>query len=364
MSDSACGSETTHPVIRLADAIWDVCDSANELAHRVEGLDRSITVQHANVGLDDAIPVFETPQQARNRHEEAKANFRATIGTAIAAIPGIDQYVAPIAKTQPGEWTSGLKAELIGLRDAGTYMEHCRDQMQPFLNELHGRRSFLLKLDCSALDKEQETHNEMSKVAALLARLTRKKKGHSDPHLRAWTQDDLDETIREYKAKRASSYRDLVAAVRANKPGAKKDAQRLYGRNAIARALGVKSPHMVSKSSAWDQIANDLGFRLNRGKIMGTRHTRRPCKIGLDMAIEQQSQRADGEDDHRRADGQLEDEERQETLRQISRLANAGKKPEDRVKNREAAQQLLSRLESGENTDDEARKVVEMILNP
>jgi hypothetical protein len=72
----------------------------------------------------------------------------------------------------------------------------------------------------------------------------------ADPELRSWTQKELDKAIRQYKAERAASYADLLDAVRRNKPGAKKKAQEIYGRNAIARALGVKAKAMVSKSPA------------------------------------------------------------------------------------------------------------------
>src|SRR5262249_12606109 len=66
--------------------------------------------------------------------------------------------------------------------------------------------------------------------------------------LHSWTQPDLDGAIREYKAKRAAQYNDLVEGVRQGKPGAQKAARQLFGRNAIARALGVKARAMVTKS--------------------------------------------------------------------------------------------------------------------
>jgi hypothetical protein len=107
--------------------------------------------------------------------------------------------------------------------------------------------------------------------------------------LRAWTQDDLDKAIREYKAQRAASYAGLRDGSKRNSPAAKKAAKEVYGRNAIARALGVKSRSMVSKSPAWIAIAQDLGLELHRGLVTGTRRTAKPGKIGLDMAVEQKS---------------------------------------------------------------------------
>ncbi|MCL2646270.1 MAG: hypothetical protein FWD61_04585 [Phycisphaerales bacterium] len=70
----------------------------------------------------------------------------------------------------------------------------------------------------------------------------------SKSELQSWTQTDLDNAIRQYKADRSAAYADLCEAVRKGSAAAKKKAKEVYGRNAIARALGVKSKAMVSKS--------------------------------------------------------------------------------------------------------------------
>jgi hypothetical protein len=190
------------------------------------------------------------------------------------------------------------------------------------------------------------------------------------PNVRAWTQDDLDKAIAEYKAQRAATYRDLVDGVRRNQRGAKKAARDVYGRNAVARALGVKSPSMVSRSLVWHQLAKELGLELYREKkSKGMRHTKQTGRIGLAIALEQKSVEAakaaeEAESEDTPADTMEVDAARQETIRQINRLARAGKNPRTRAENEQAAEDLLKKLQRGEITDDEARQVVELTLNP
>lgn len=56
------------------------------------------------------------------------------------------------------------------------------------------------------------------------------------PAKRHWTQAELDDAIRDYKAKRASTYSDLVAGVKKGLKGATRKAQEMFGRNALAKA--------------------------------------------------------------------------------------------------------------------------------
>ncbi len=98
---------------------------------------------------------------------------------------------------------------------------------------------------------------------------------------RSWTQHDLDEAILEYKARRASSYMELVQNVAKGCEGARIAARRMFGRNAVARELGVKAPAMVSRSPAWIAIAEGLGIqRKPNGQAM------KPRKIGIHRAVE------------------------------------------------------------------------------
>jgi len=155
--------------------------------------------------------------------------------------------------------------------------------------------------------------------------------------VRSWTQVDLDEAIRKYKAERASSYSDLVAGVRAGRPGAKSAAQETYGRNSIVRALGVKSRAMVTRSPAWQAIADELG--MPRGK---ERNQSALQKVGLDIAIEKQS--ADS------SVSGLDVAVRNETIKLV-RKAMA----------RKEAEMIVERLRDGTITDDQARELAEAV---
>jgi hypothetical protein len=108
--------------------------------------------------------------------------------------------------------------------------------------------------------------------------------------LRSWTQEDLDAAIREYKAHRAGSYKDLVEGVRQGRAGATKSARKLFGRNAIARALGVRAKAMVTKSEAWQEIAREL--KLSRVPA-GHRRLNKSKRVGSDIGLEQQAREQD-----------------------------------------------------------------------
>jgi len=186
----------------------------------------------------------------------------------------------------------------------------------------------------------------------------------SKSELQSWTQTDLDNAIRQYKAERAGAYADLCEAVRKGSAAAKKRAKEVYGRNAIARALGVKSKAMVSKSQAWLAIAGELGFPLNRSRrTQGTRHTQRPGRVGHDIAVEEKSATPKTGADNAPAEQKLETAERQETIRQINKMARVGKTAKERAEHEKAADELIQKLQRGECTDERARKVAEMAMN-
>ncbi|HOI54064.1 MAG TPA: hypothetical protein PLP01_02335 [Phycisphaerae bacterium] len=185
---------------------------------------------------------------------------------------------------------------------------------------------------------------------------------------RPWTQPDLNKAILEFKAQRAAAFKELVDALQSGRPGADKTAKELYGRNAIARALGVKSPCMVSRSPAWVGIARELGIPLARDRqAMGTRRTRQAGKIGMGMADEQKSAeaaKANEGTENAPAESVLEKAERQETLRQIQRLASVEGDPVMKAWHKMAAEDLCNKLRRDEMSDDEVRQRVESILNP
>jgi len=186
----------------------------------------------------------------------------------------------------------------------------------------------------------------------------------SKSELQSWTQTDLDNAIRQYKAERAGAYADLCEAVRKGSAAAKKRAKEVYGRNAIARALGVKSKTMVSKSQAWLAIAGELNFPLNRSRrTQGTRYTQRSGKIGHEIAVEEKSATPETGADNAPAEQKLETAERQETIRRINAMVRAGKTAKKRAENEKAAEALIQTLQRGECTDDQARQVAEMSIN-
>ncbi|MCX5658618.1 MAG: hypothetical protein NTW19_02720 [Planctomycetota bacterium] len=132
---------------------------------------------------------------------------------------------------------------------------------------------------------------------------------------RAWTQPDLDTAIREYLAKRADHVNRLIAGIKARKPNATAEARRVFGRNPIARALGVKSPVMVSKSKPWQTLAIQLDLTQER-KAKGTRHTAKPGRVGYDIAIEQASSAASRESMREARDTAPDDDELQRLMKE------------------------------------------------
>jgi hypothetical protein len=157
--------------------------------------------------------------------------------------------------------------------------------------------------------------------------------------LLSWTQADLDGAIRKYKAERASTYHELVEGVKKGLPGAKKDAQRLFGRNAIAEALRVKARAMVSKSPVWQEIAAELQLRpQDRGRRFD------PGKrIGEAIAHEQEAEM--------KGDTTFDKVTRNETIRLIETHL-----PPD------IAEATIHKLELGDITDDNARKIVDLTI--
>jgi hypothetical protein len=106
---------------------------------------------------------------------------------------------------------------------------------------------------------------------------------------RSWTQSELDAAIREFKARRAPTYNELVSAVRRGGSGAAKSAQNIFGRNAVARALGVKAKAMVTKSEAWQEMARELNLPHGRRSRQGLDKARR---VGAEIADDEAAETA------------------------------------------------------------------------
>ena len=154
---------------------------------------------------------------------------------------------------------------------------------------------------------------------------------------RSWTQSDLDDEIRKYKAERSHSFSDLVDAVRRGQKGAKKSAQKLFGRNVIVRALGVKSPAPVTNSAVWQAIADELG--IPRGK---NRNAPKLNKIGLDIAMEAQASHVSPQP--------FDSAVRGETIRLVHSSLPA-----------DQSEPILENLQRGKITDDQARDLIEVV---
>ncbi len=154
---------------------------------------------------------------------------------------------------------------------------------------------------------------------------------------RSWTQSDLDDEIRKYKATRSSNFSELVAAVGRGQKGAIEAARKLFGRNVIVRALGVKAPAMVTNSAVWQAIADEL--RLPRGKYRNAPKLR---KIGLDIAMEAQASHVSPQP--------FDSAVRRETIRLVHSSLPA-----------DQSEPILEKLQRGEITDDEAMEVIDLV---
>lgn len=111
------------------------------------------------------------------------------------------------------------------------------------------------------------------------------------PTPRSWTQGQLDAAIHQYVAQRAGALKSLRDAVEAGSKGALKSAQKMFGRNEVARALGVKARAMVTDSVAWQEVAADLQLPC---RSVGHLGLKRSGKIGFDKASDDKAE-ADGD---------------------------------------------------------------------
>jgi hypothetical protein len=183
------------------------------------------------------------------------------------------------------------------------------------------------------------------------------------PPKRPWTAPELETAIREYVAQRSKRYQEFISILdNPDEPARRKrivkgEAQKMFGRNAVATALGVKSPRMVSESSAWLNIASALGFALKRNR--GGQTPSRPQKIGLDIGVERASMAADAAADHAPADAQLLLRDRAETLRRIRQFGESGLADAAPM-----AASLLEKYNDGGMTDDQVRQTIEKLQEP
>lgn len=153
--------------------------------------------------------------------------------------------------------------------------------------------------------------------------------------LRSWTQKDLDLAIEKYKAERSELYHRLVQETSKKTRVAIVEAQKVFGRNAIARALGLKAKAMVSNSPAYQTIAGALG--LAKGKRHGP-------AVGLDIGIESHGLEV--------GDTTEATVIRRETISLVKK-SRLGKKESEAI---------IDQLERGERSDDQARELLKFMV--
>lgn len=132
----------------------------------------------------------------------------------------------------------------------------------------------------------------IERIVAALESGAKRRPAWGVPQPKSWTQDELDEAIRGYIQKHVdirNQLRDTICGGDSEeRREAVQKARTLFGRNSMAKALGVKSQAMISKSVAWRALAAVLGLQGSRGP-KGTRNTRPRGRVGMDIAVEHAS---------------------------------------------------------------------------
>jgi len=155
---------------------------------------------------------------------------------------------------------------------------------------------------------------------------------------RSWTQPELDAKIRS----EIEDNPELIAAAKKGKTGAKREAKKLFGRNAIAKRLEVKSARMVSLSKPWQELADAVGLPRKSGR-------RSLAKVGLAIGLEQH---ADADDSSAAADVI-----RRETMAILERAVAEAKTQQKRHE----FEATHDKFVLGEMTDEQARQTVAVL---
>ncbi|MFH1265789.1 MAG: helix-hairpin-helix domain-containing protein [Planctomycetota bacterium] len=214
-----------------------------------------------------------------------------------------------------------------------------------FAQEIKGAAEFLVeRLESStakAPQKVQSAGPTQARIESVPTKVKPKRKRQADSETRSWTEPELDKGLEKYKAQRSSIYHGLIGQVERGGKGAKKAAQKKFGRNAIGKALGVKrgSWGMISDSPVWQAMADALGLPRKRGPVTVKRK-----RIGLDLAIEEKAE-AEG-------DSVFQEVALQETIRKIDE-SDLPPKFTDPLKNR---------LILGEVTTEQAEQILEATI--
>lgn len=150
---------------------------------------------------------------------------------------------------------------------------------------------------------------------------------------RSMTQDEVDQAIAKYKAERAAKYNELRDAIQHGSRQARRAARRLFGRDALAKAINCRSKTQVSASSVYHLIRTDLNLGRSR------RDYRK--RVGLSIAAETAAQAVGDPTVAQAID------------RETKALAR------EHLPARAAAE-LIAKLESGQITSDMAAQTVEL----
>ncbi len=156
----------------------------------------------------------------------------------------------------------------------------------PFPEGSSQSADFLLEGDVAWSLCGPSTHT----VAANGHAVQRESKRSWDPP-RSWKQAELDAAILAYRNDPANEFVELCDLVQKGSETAYRKAKAAFGRNAIVRNLGVRSAAMVSKSSAWQTLAAELGLPRGKAKPLPLR---RYAVIPLDDALAARANAEDG----------------------------------------------------------------------
>lgn len=103
------------------------------------------------------------------------------------------------------------------------------------------------------------------------------------PAKRSWKQDELDDAIAAYRDDPRNEFFSLQDMVQSGSHAAHAKARERFGRNAVVRNLGVRSPAMVTNSHVWQGIAANLDLPRGKHKPVPLRNYE---QIALDAAAE------------------------------------------------------------------------------
>lgn len=157
---------------------------------------------------------------------------------------------------------------------------------------------------------------------------------------RSWTQPDLDAAIYKYVAERGASYKSLREAVESNQKGAVESARKLFGRNVVAAALGVKSRAMVTKSPAWRDVASALRLGAD-----GLRRLNPSMTTGYGYALDEKAATS--------GDPVADEVERRDAIRFVRKKLKKG----------EEADAIVAGLENGDISPEQAEEMVKLVLD-